>query len=71
MTLHDGHVELWDSTQSVAKELECLDFKVAWMMLCLLLLPEAQDGLKQYYVVALSSEMKGIAWGITLPQKPS
>lgn len=71
MTLHDGHVVLWDSTQPVAKELEQLDFKVAGKMLCLLLLPEAQDGLKQYHVVALSSEMKGIAWGITLPQKPS
>ncbi|KAG0643869.1 RAVE protein 1 C terminal-domain-containing protein [Tuber brumale] len=71
MTLHDGHVVLWDSTQSVAKELERLYFKVAGKMLCLLLLPEAQDGLKQYHVVALSSEMKGIAWGITLPQKPS
>ncbi|CUS15530.1 unnamed protein product [Tuber aestivum] len=71
MTLHDGHVVLWDSTQSVAKELERLDFKVAGKMLCLLLLPEAQDGLKQYHVVALSSEMKGIAWGISLPQRPS
>lgn len=69
MTLHGDYVVLWDSTRAIAKELERRCFEVPGKLLCLLLLPEAQEGLKRYHVVALSSEMKGIAWEVTLPQK--
>lgn len=71
MTLHGDYVVLWDSTRAIAKELERRCFEVPGKLLCLLLLPEAQEGLKRYHVVALSSEMKGIAWEVTLPQKTS
>lgn len=68
MTLHHGHVILWNTTRQVAMEVSRLSFNCSGKMLCLLLLPEAEDNLKRVHVVALSSEMKGIAWEIGLPR---
>lgn len=68
MTLHHGHVVLWNTSQPAATEVSRLSFSCSGKMLCLFLLPEAEDNMKRAHVVALSSEMKGIAWEIGLPR---
>lgn len=69
MTLHDSYVVLWNTSRQTATEVSRLAFSASGKMLCFLILPEAEDNLKRTHVVALSSEMKGIAWEIGLPRR--
>lgn len=68
MTLHHGHVVLWNTSHQTATEVSRLSFTCSGKLLCLFLLPEAEDALGRVHVVALSSEMKGVAWEIGLPR---
>lgn len=69
MTLHHGHVVLWNTSNQTATEVSRISFTCAGKQLCLLLLPEAEDTLRRVHVVTLSSEMKGVAWEIGLPRR--
>ncbi|KAL7269050.1 regulator of (H+)-ATPase in vacuolar membrane [Rhizina undulata] len=67
MTLHDGYVALWNTKAPIALEIERRHFRAVGEMLCLILLPEGQNGSNIFHVVAISSDLNGIAWEIRIP----
>lgn len=71
MTVHNNHVVLWDTASVVAFEVQRCAFTIQGRILCLLLLPEAVDVLNCFHVVAIGSEMTGVAWEINIPRRAS
>lgn len=64
--LHHDYISLWDTRSFKAAKIAACDYKLSAKALCLLLLPtETQH--ESVYVAAISGDMKGIAWEITLP----
>ena len=71
MTLHEGYVILWDTSNSVAIEVDRCHYYLEGKVLSLLLLPEADDGISTYHIVAVTSKMRGVAWEVTVKETKS
>lgn len=65
MTMHQRYVILWDTAQSIAREIGRCEYSLEGKILSLLLLPESDDSPHNLHLVAVTSKMKGLAWEIT------
>lgn len=71
MTMHERYVILWNTSQATAVEIGRCEYSLEGKVLSLLLLPESDEGLQTFHVVAVTSKMKGLAWEIKFNPKES
>lgn len=67
VNLHHQSISLWDTRGSTAVELASCAYQLDGKPLCLILLPETNDGQKVAHVATIGSKMKGIAWEVWKP----
>jgi len=64
LTLHEKYVILWATSRATAAEIARCEYSLEGKILSLLLLPESDDGLHTFHVVAVTSKMRGVAWEV-------
>lgn len=67
--LHHDSISLWDARGPKAIEAARCHYQVKGKPLCLLLIPEVEEGEQCRHLATISSEMKGVAWEIRLPPR--
>jgi len=70
VTLHHEQISLWDTRGAAAVQLASSQYKVEGKPLCLILLPEDDDGRDVAHIATISSKMKGIVWEVPKLGKP-
>ncbi|KAF8456637.1 RAVE protein 1 C terminal-domain-containing protein [Terfezia claveryi] len=69
LTMHEKYVILWGTSRGTAAEIARCQYSLEGKILSLLLLPESDDGLHTFHVVAVTSQMRGVAWEVkTMPE---
>lgn len=58
---------LYDLSTEIATEIGRSDFVAEAKLICLLLLPEPEEDMQCYHVVAVTTAMRGLAWEIRTP----
>ncbi|KAI9875830.1 MAG: regulator of (H+)-ATPase in vacuolar membrane [Pleopsidium flavum] len=71
VTLHHQSISLWDTRGSTAVQLASCAYQLDGKALCLILLPETDDGQKVIHVATIGSKMKGIVWEVWNPTEIS
>ena len=64
VTLHHEYISLWDTRAAAAVQLASCQYQVAGKPLCLILLPEVDNGRGEAHVATISSKLKGIVWEV-------
>ena len=64
LTMHEKYVILWGTSRGTAAEIARCEYSLEGKTLSLLLLPESDDGLHTFHVVAVTSKMRGVAWEV-------
>lgn len=64
VTLHHQHISLWDTRGAAAVQLASCQYQVEGKPLCLILLPEIENGREAAHIVTISSKLKGIVWEV-------
>ena len=65
--LHHNYISLWDTREAAAVQVAQCDYKLRGKPLCLILIPESERDRRWTRIATISSEMKGVAWELTLP----
>jgi WD40 repeat protein len=65
--LHIDSISLWDTRNTMAKEITSLPYQLSGNPLCLISLPLLGTSHEHRYLVTISSKMTGIVWRITIP----
>ncbi|KAF2458784.1 RAVE protein 1 C terminal-domain-containing protein [Lineolata rhizophorae] len=66
--LHHESISLWDTRGPKAVEAARLPYTVKGKALCLLHIPETKEHEGRVHLATISSEMKGVAWEVKLPE---
>lgn len=67
--LHHHSVSLWDARKPRAREVARRPYKLPGKPLCLLCVPEEDDGDGVVHLATITSEMKGASWELRLPRE--
>jgi hypothetical protein len=67
VNLHDNSITMWDTSSSLALQVDRCTYEIDGKPLCLLALPSARKTSPYRYLATITSKMKGIVWEVTLP----
>lgn len=65
--LHHEHISLWDTRGPEAVEVTHQPYNLVGKPLCLLVIPETEEGGRRVHIATISSDLNGICWEVTLP----
>ena len=64
VTLHHQQLSIWDTRGAAAVQLISSEYQIEGKPLCLILLPEIENGRDVAHMATISSKMKGIVWEV-------
>lgn len=68
--LHEGSISVWNTKVSEASKIASQSFTLDGKPLCLILLPDVTTRTDLFHIAVISSEMKGLAWEVSIPSLP-